>query len=332
MGRLFQTRAAQDSTRVRAFGMLGRLSRQAHAMTDTRRPAVSGNLLAVLAPAQPEPVPLAALRGEHRVVAVEGLDAGAEALHRESPDLMLLDARLCAEPAALASALSRLHAEDLPVLLLGDADDALVERSVLAGMAEWLPADLPAALVQRRIASLLDLRHAQELLRAQTLLDGLTGLANRKRFEDFLHAAVGNARRRKEPVALILFDVDEFARFNEQAGSQAGDEVLLHIGRTLASAQRRPLDLFTRFSGDCFACVLPDTDLPGARAVAELFLADVDALEIPHPGSQVAPHVTISLGVAACVPQPNDHALGLLDKANQALRRAKLAGRHAVSD
>ena len=301
-------------------------------MTDHRRAAASGNLLAVLARPQSEQPLLAALGSAHRMVSVVGLDAGAEALHRDSPDVLLLDAALCTDAQATDAALSRLHAADLPIVLLGDADAETVERSVQSGIVEWLPSALPAALLLRRVAGLLDLHHAQELLRAQTLLDGLTGLANRKRFEDFLHAAMGNARRRKESIALILFDVDEFARFNEQAGSQAGDEVLLHIGRTLASAQRRPLDLFARFSGDCFACILPDTDLQGARAVAELFLADVDALEIAHPASEVASHVTISVGVAACVPQPNGHALALLDKANQALRRAKLAGRHAVAD
>lgn len=301
-------------------------------MPDTRLAAAAGNLLAVVADIRAAPPALQALSAEHRVITVAGIDAGAEALHRESPDLMLLDAALCPDAAAIDAALARLHAEDLPILLLGDAERGLVERGVHAGVVDWLPGGLPETLLLRRIALLLDLRHAQALLGAQTLLDGLTGLANCKRFEEFLHAAVGNARRRKEPVALILFDVDEFARFNEKAGSQAGDEVLLHIGRTLSGARRRPFDLFARFSGDCFACVLPNTDLPGAQAVAELFLADVDALEIAHPDSSVAGHVTISLGVAAWLPQPEDHALTLLDMANQALRRAKLSGRHAVSD
>lgn len=300
-------------------------------MGDTRFNASAGNLLAVTSGESAWPG-LASLKTEHRVVRVSGIEAGADALHRESPDMLLLDSRLCADTSALSMNLSRLHADNLPVVLIGPAQATLVEHAVEQGVADWLPDDLPGALLRRRVGHLLDLRYAQELLRSQTLLDGLTGLANRKRFDEFLHAAVANARRRKEPVALILFDVDEFAAYNEALGSQAGDEVLLHIGRTLASARRRPLDLFARFSGDCFACVLPDTDMQGARAVAELLLADVDALEIDHPDSQVATHVTISLGIATQVPQPADHPLSLLEIANQALRRAKLAGRHAVSD
>ncbi|MCK7593074.1 diguanylate cyclase [Pseudomarimonas salicorniae] len=301
-------------------------------MSDSRFSASAGNLLAVAHPSTTTQGLLDALEEEHRVVRVASIDAAAEALHRESPDLVLLDAALLADAAALLATLPRLHVQHLPLMLIGDAAHELVEQSVEAGVADWMPADLPAPLARRRVAIALDLRYAQELLRAQTLLDGLTGLANRKRFDEFLQAADGNARRRKEPMALILFDVDEFASYNEALGSRAGDEVLLHIGRTLASARRRPFDLFARFSGDCFACVLPDTDLEGARAVAELFLADVDALQIDHPDSQVASHVTISVGIAAHVPQPAEHPLILLEMANQALRRAKLAGRHVVSD
>lgn len=300
-------------------------------MSDSRFSASAGNLLAVTAAGAELPA-LTVLEQEHRLVKVCGLEAGAETLHRESPDMLLLDAALCAGADSLAAALPRLHADSLPIVLLGDAPQELVERAVQAGIAEWLPAQLPPALLRRRVGHLLDLRYAQELLRAQTLLDGLTGLSNRKRFDEFLHAAFANARRRKESIGLILFDVDEFAAYNEALGSQAGDEVLLHIGRTLASARRRPLDLFARFSGDCFACVLPDTDLEGVRAVAELFLADIDALEIDHPDSSVATRITVSLGVAAQRPQQQDQPLALLEAANQALRRAKLSGRHAVSD
>jgi diguanylate cyclase (GGDEF)-like protein len=300
-------------------------------MTDARLSAAGGNLLAVVAPGSAHAL-LEKLSGAHRVLRSEGLEAGAEALHRESPDLLLLDAALCADAETLVASLPRLHADSLPVVLIGDAAPTLLWRAIDAGVADWIATDTPLALAQRRVDTLLDLRYAQELLRAQTLLDGLTGLANRKRFDEFLQAAVGDARRRNEPVALILFDVDEFAAYNDSAGAQAGDVVLLHIGRTLSSARRRPLDLFARFSGDCFACVLPNTDLEGARAVAELFLADVDALQIDHPNSSVAEHVTVSLGVAAQRPQSADHPLALLDMASQALHRAKLAGRHLVSD
>lgn len=268
----------------------------------------------------------------HELLHAPGLAEAARAVEQQCPDLALVDAAAVEDAASLAAALPDLQSGGMPVLVLGDLSAELLARATALGIDDWLPGATPPELALRRIQHHLELRRATALLAARGMSDSLTGLASRQRFEEFLHATFGHAVRCQEPIALILFDIDHFDAYNRALGAQAGDEVLLHIGRALASARRRPLDLFGRLSGDCFACVLPATDREGARTVAELLLADVDALEIDHPASDVSEHVTVSVGVAACRPQTGDHPLSLLEQASQALRRAKQAGRHTVSD
>lgn len=276
----------------------------------------------------------ARLDEDHRIILAYDLMQAERALDEDAPDLLLLDLAAAGfRPGDdLAALLQRLSAADLPVILVGPCAPDQVAEALRAGVDEVLDANTPLELALRRIAHQLDLRYSHELLRAQSLLDGLTGLANRARFDDFLTAAFGNAQRRQEPLALVLFDIDAFAAYNAERGHAAGDEVLLHIGRTLASARRRPFDLFARHAGDGFACVLPNTDLAGAHAVAELVMADVDALMLDHPASPVGDCITISLGVAARTPSQGEAAHLLFDQASAALQRAKRAGRHGISD
>lgn len=295
-------------------------------------PSASGATILLLASNQA--ALQAGLDSDHRVVTAGDLMQAERALDDDAPDLLLLDLDTagCRHGDDLATLLQRLSAEDLPVIVLGTLSPELLGVALERGVKDVIAPTDPLPLSLRRIAHQLDLGYCRALLRAQSLLDGLTGLANRSRFEEFLQAAFGNALRRREPIAVILFDIDHFAAYNETRGHAAGDEVLLHVARTLSSAKRRPFDLFARYAGDAFACVLPNTDLDGAHAVAELVLADVDALMLEHPASPVADCITVSLGVAAREPRPGETAALLLDQATEALQRAKRDGRHRVSD
>lgn len=299
-----------------------------------QRPRASGaNILLVVAAGSHGEL-RARLDEDHRVIVATDLAQAERALDDESPDLLLIELTAAGYRHGddLAALLQRLSAADLPVILLGPCPPERVTEALNNGVDDLLEADAPIALALRRIGHQLDMRYCHELLRAQSLLDGLTGLANRNRFDEFLAAAFGDAQRRQESLALVLFDIDAFAAFNAARGHAAGDEVLLHIGRTLASARRRPFDLFARHAGDGFACVLPNTDLAGARAVAELVMADVDALMLDHPDSPVGDCITVSLGIAACTPPRGEAAHLLFDHASAALQRAKRAGRHRISD
>jgi diguanylate cyclase (GGDEF)-like protein len=192
-------------------------------------------------------------------------------------------------------------------------------------------------ILQIRVREALDgeLRNARaslELhnisLRALADSDGLTGLGNRRLFEEALEREVGRARRSGLPFALILTDVDFFKKYNDRYGHVAGDACLRRIALAISSGARRPADLAARYGGEEFALILPDTDLDGAMAVAELIRDAVAELDIEHADS---PHgrVTLSLGVVAGYPAQEAEHVGCawVEAADNALYDAKAAGR-----
>lgn len=160
--------------------------------------------------------------------------------------------------------------------------------------------------------------------------DALSGLANRRHFDAMINREWDRLRREERPLALLFIDVDHFKLFNDTYGHGRGDDCLAAVAGVLADAVRRPGDLAARYGGEEFVVLLPDTELGGARDVAERILAGVDALGITHAASDVCDHVTISIGVAVQVPDGASSALSLLHLADAALYAAKNAGRHRI--
>ncbi|MFG1431952.1 sensor domain-containing diguanylate cyclase [Xanthobacter sp. V2C-8] len=165
-------------------------------------------------------------------------------------------------------------------------------------------------------------RRNAELAR-QSQTDSLTGLANRRGFDDAIASAVRRTHRTGQPVSLLVLDIDYFKGLNDLGCHQMGDEVLARIGSLLAAAVRSPLDLCARVGGDEFAVILPDAGEQGARAVAETLLAELRAAAIPHPAGT---SVTVSIGGATlCGAEAT--APDLFRLADAALYEAKRAGR-----
>lgn len=160
--------------------------------------------------------------------------------------------------------------------------------------------------------------------------DGLTRLANRRHFDTVLAQEWERLRRENRPLAALFIDVDFFKPFNDTYGHAAGDECLAAVGGVLLHAARRPGDLAARYGGEEFIILLPGTDAEGAREVAERVLADVDALAIPHAGSQVSGNVTVSIGLAARYPRAGEGPEVLLEAADRAVYAAKRGGRHRI--
>ncbi|MCW5580518.1 MAG: diguanylate cyclase [Luteimonas sp.] len=171
---------------------------------------------------------------------------------------------------------------------------------------------------------LLRLRRSQR----QASSDGLTRLSNRHVFDLGLERELAAARRSNRPLSLLLVDVDHFKGYNDAHGHQAGDEVLRRVAETLLSWARRPRDLAARYGGDELALVLPECSANAATTIAQAILDDVRALRIPHPESEVAPFVTLSIGVATYYPILEAHDVDLLKRADAALYRAKHEGRN----
>ncbi|NCD25413.1 MAG: diguanylate cyclase [Deltaproteobacteria bacterium] len=178
-----------------------------------------------------------------------------------------------------------------------------------------------------------ELKRANERLTQLSLLDGLTGIPNRRMFDSYFKQEWRRAMRERAALSVILIDVDFFKRFNDMHGHQKGDDCLVNVAAVLQQWIRRPADLAARYGGEEFALVLPDTDAEGARLLAEHIRQAVRDLHIKHDGSEVSPWVTISLGVAAMVPrlEQGDQGMGsLLKQADEALYQAKGQGRDRV--
>ncbi|MBL1178632.1 diguanylate cyclase domain-containing protein [Pantanalinema sp. GBBB05] len=167
----------------------------------------------------------------------------------------------------------------------------------------------------------------QELSRLATL-DGLTKIANRRRFDDYLTVEWQRHLREQSPLALILIDIDYFKRYNDHYGHQGGDECLIQVAQTIAQVPQRPNDLVARYGGEEFAAILPNTTLDGGLTIAEAMRQAIAALAIPHAKSEVHSCITLSLGVAALIPTLDTQATHLIAQADAALYRAKQQGRN----
>ncbi len=165
-------------------------------------------------------------------------------------------------------------------------------------------------------------------LQSLSYLDSLTGIANRRRLDEYLDTEWRRAVREKTPLSMILLDIDYFKKYNDRHGHPAGDDVLKRIARSLEASVRRPADLVARYGGEEFAVILPNTDIRGAVALAEGIRKSILDLGIPSADRSIAETVSVSLGCASVSPDSNNNRQGLVEAADRALYRAKEGGRN----
>jgi diguanylate cyclase (GGDEF)-like protein/PAS domain S-box-containing protein len=238
--------------------------------------------------------------------------------------------------------------EDLPIIAdasrrvtSGAADDALVTVRVIKGdgtlmwveVASRLMGESAAGAAGARAVIMRDVSERKALedeLRAMAMKDGLTGLANRRAFDEALIREWKRTLRSKSQLSLLLADIDEFKKFNDAYGHQVGDDCLRSVAIALQSAARRPSDVVARYGGEELAIILPDTDAHAAEVVAERARRAVEDLCISRSGA--AGHtVTVSIGGATALARNGGTAEGpqaLLSAADKALYMAKAGGRN----
>ena len=186
------------------------------------------------------------------------------------------------------------------------------------------------AVVRARVKSQLTLKFQSDLLRKLVFLDGLSGVFNRRYFDQQLGTEFARSVRNASPLSLIMVDVDHFKLFNDRYGHQSGDDCLRQIALAIKLCLKRPADLVARYGGEEFACILGDTPFDDAVTLARELETRVRALAIPHENSNVDKVVTISLGVATRTVDSLGDAPALLGLADSMLYRAKHEGRGRV--
>ena len=269
--------------------------------------------------------------------------SGQDALRmaRQSvPDLILLDIEMPGmngfEVCAAMKEMPLLM--DVPIIFITSHEDDEHEVTGLAlGAADFITKPPRAPQVVARVRMHLRMKQMADALRNAAYQDGLTQIANRRQFEETLQREWLRAQRAGSPTALLMIDIDAFKKYNDHYGHPAGDRCLQAVAQAIQQAVHRPADLAARYGGEEFAVLLPETDSCGARFLALHLLQAVAALLLPHAGSPVADHVTLSIGVSAFeegtgapglpgLDQPS--VASLLAAADQALYAAKEGGRN----
>ncbi len=175
-----------------------------------------------------------------------------------------------------------------------------------------------------------ELARANEILKKLSSLDGLTGIPNRRRFDEVLGQEWQRAVRHSTSISLVMLDIDFFKLFNDTYGHQGGDDCLKRVAELISGAAQRETDMIARYGGEEFAAILPETGTNGAYQVAEAMRLSVARAQIPHSSSKVADHVTVSVGVATWVPEQGSTPDRLVSAADKALYKAKAGGRNQV--
>lgn len=284
-------------------------------------------------------------RAGHRVLEAHDATWALELFERHRPDLVLLDVTMPQlDGYWLARQLREREAGTwTPIIFLSARDQDLdLWRGIEAGGDDYLvkpvsPIVLAAKMrAMQRLQSMRarligmseELREANDRLRLLSEVDELTGLANRRGFSRVLHERIAEARQRSWPLTLVVCDVDQFKAYNDALGHVEGDACLREVGGVLQRACRRPDDLATRYGGEEFALILPNTPRSGAMTFARALSRLMRGLGRAHPGSSVAPHVTISGGITTCVPDASTTSEGMILRADEALYAAKRQGRN----
>lgn len=250
------------------------------------------------------------------------------------PDLILLDImmpgmngfevceRLKANPST-----SR-----IPVIFLTSlTEEEDEERGLSLGAIDYITKPFSVPVVRARVRNHLEMQRQRDILERLSSIDGLTGISNRRAFDQALEREWLRALRHESPLSLLLIDVDLFKQFNDGYGHIAGDDCLKVIARTVADQAGRTADLVARYGGEEFACILPDTCRGGAIRVAEKIRQAVAALHIPHAFSSVANEVTVSIGGATTHPSKRIDLAELAQRADAQLYESKNSGRNRIS-
>ncbi|MBV5300955.1 MAG: diguanylate cyclase [Methylococcales bacterium] len=261
--------------------------------------------------------------------ALNGLEAIDISL-RERPDLIILDVMMpdLDGYTVCKTIKNHPHTKDIPIVFLTAHCDAEEEiRGLEMGAADFISKPFYPKIVKIRVSNQIELKYAREKLTKLAITDGLTGIANRRYFDDQLAHEWTRARRLNQTLAIAMIDVDWFKKYNDHYGHQGGDDCLRQVANVLSNVAKRDSDFVARYGGEEFAIILPMTQAENALELSKNICLALSNLELPHALSDFG-HVTLSVGVAVGCPKQNTTPHNLLVNADKALYTAKEKGRN----
>ncbi|WP_371381136.1 diguanylate cyclase [Sporomusa aerivorans] len=269
-------------------------------------------------------------------------------------DLVLMDVVMPGVDGIEACWLLKSHKcfVDVPVIVITASNDAeTLDKAFAAGATDFISKPVNQLELKARVHSALrikyeidqrkareaelvkvleELESANKELHRLSSLDGLTGIANRRHFDQVYDVEWRRAAREGYELSILFLDIDFFKAYNDTYGHQEGDDCLKVIAATAGRVLKRPADLLARYGGEEFVIVLPGTGVAGGQKLAEEIRVAVEKCHIPHAASQVADHVTVSVGVAGGRVKPAAKPAELIARADAALYEAKHSGRNQV--
>ena len=274
-----------------------------------------------------------ALRLDYRIkVATNGAD-GLAAARQTPPDLILLDVMM---PDMDGFEVCRQLKSDpatsgIPVIFVTARSEAADEEFGLnLGAVDYITKPFHLPVVRARVRNHLTLKQKADQLEQLAHIDGLTGIANRRRFDETLELEFRRCQRNEHPMSLLMLDIDYFKQYNDHFGHGVGDLCLVQVAASLAGNLSRAADTVARYGGEEFAVILPETDKEHALQIAERLRERILALNSPHAPNLPQSLVSISIGVASTIPTSTTGTIDLLNVADRNLYAAKSGGRNRV--
>ncbi len=274
----------------------------------------------------------------YSIVEAQDGEEGLSIYNQLHPDMVLLDALMpglngfecCIQLQSLP------RGDQIPILMITGLDDQeSVDRAFAVGAADYVTKPVHWAVLRQRVKRLIQQTQLQQKLEAANrelqrlaLLDGLTQVANRRQFDELLNHQWQKLQETRQPLSLLLCDIDYFKSYNDTYGHQAGDRCLQKVAQAIQAALDSADHLVARYGGEEFAVLLPEVDPRAALFIAQQVRANLARLAIPHLNSRVNSYVTFSTGLASLIPNSEMTPDQLITLADQALYQAKHQGRN----
>jgi diguanylate cyclase (GGDEF)-like protein len=273
------------------------------------------------------------LSPEFEILFATGGKEAIEIAGDQLPDIILLDIVMPGIDGY--EVCNRLKSEektrDIPIVFVTAMNQEEDESKGLnAGVVDYITKPIRSSIVRARVHNHLELKRYRDFLKAQSSVDGLTGIFNRRRFDETLNEEWRRARRNQKAISLLMMDIDFFKAYNDHYGHLAGDDCLRKMAKELPGIVHRPADLVARYGGEEFVILLPETDSDGTLHIANRVQEKLKVMNIPHAYSSVADHVTLSIGAITLIPTDELTPFDLIQRADELLYEAKQNGRNMV--